>query len=97
MKFTTLLKKPSGFLPIAMSLAAIADIIIYLAVVGNVQQEDESAAARIFQLLILLQVPIMMYFAARWLPKFPKPAVSILLIQVGAIAAAVIPILILEA
>lgn len=97
MKFTILLKKPSGFLPLLMSSAAIADVIIYLAVFGNIQQEDESAAARIFQLLILLEVPIMMYFAAKWLPKFPKQAIPILVIQVGAIAAALAPILILEA
>lgn len=80
-----------------MSLTAIGDVILYLAIYGNVQQEDESAAARIFQLLIILQAPIMMYFAARWLPKFPKPAVMVLVIQVVAIAAALAPILILEA
>lgn len=96
MKFTTLLKQPSGFLPITMSLTAIAEIIIYLALFGITQQEDEGIAAHIFQLLVGLQVPIMMYFAVKWLPKFLKQAIPILVIQVTAIVAAVTPILILE-
>lgn len=96
MKLTAMLKQPSGFLPITMSLAAIVEIILYLAIFGITQQEDEGIAAHIFQLLIVLQLPIMMFFAAKWLPQFPKQAIFVLSLQIGAIIAAVTPILILE-
>lgn len=96
MKFTTMLKQPSGFLPITMSLAAIVEIVLYVAIFGITQQEDEGTAAHIFQLLIVLQLPIMIFFAAKWLPKFPKQAIWVLALQIGAIIAAVTPILILE-
>lgn len=88
MKFTSLLKQPSGFLPIAMSLTAIAEIFIYLAFFGITKQEDEGAAARIFQLLILLQAPVILYFMAKWLPQFPQQAIPVLLLQIAAAVSA---------
>ncbi len=96
MKFTTLLKQPSGFLPLAMSLTAMAEIVVYLAIFGLTQQEDEGAAAHIFQLLIALQIPVMLYFTVKWLPRFPKQAILVLLAQIAAIVAAITSIVILE-
>lgn len=37
--------------------------------------------ARIFQLLMVLQLPIIAYFAIRWLPKRPAQALLILALQ----------------
>lgn len=96
MKLTTLLKQPSGFLPIIMSLAAIAEVILYLALFGITQQEDEGIAAHIFQLLLVAQLPIMLYFAFKWLQQFPKQAMLVLTLQVSAMMAAVSLILFLE-
>ena len=56
-----------------------------------------NAVARIFPLLILLQGPIMLYFMVLWLPHFPRQAVPVLALQLGAIAFAVMLIMILEA
>ncbi len=67
MQLSTLLKKPSAFLPVAMSLAALAMVLVTLATSGIVREADEGTAAHIFQLLMAAQVPIVAYFAISWL------------------------------
>jgi len=62
MTFGSLLKQPSAFIPLLMSAAAFLLIIAVLSTVG-VTHPDEGAPARLFQLLILLQVPIVGFFA----------------------------------
>lgn len=79
-----------------MSLAAIADILIFLALYGIVRQQDEGTAAHLFQLLMVLQVPVIIYFGIRYVPQFPKQAVLILLLQICAAVAAFAPIYILD-
>lgn len=90
------LKQPSAFLPLAMSLAALSLVLGYVAAFGNVRQPDEGAAARIFQLLLVLQLPIIAFFAIKWLPKAPKNALLILALQAGAGLAAVATVVFLE-
>jgi len=98
--FSSLLRKPSAFAPLAMSLAAFALIATVLAAVGNgapaAPPHDEGTPARLFQLLILLQVPISAVFAGKWLPRAPRPALLVLLLQVGAALLAVATIVWLE-
>lgn len=77
----SLIKQPSAWLPIVMSLAALSLVIGYLVMFGVVHNEDEGAAAHIFQLLMAGQLPIIAYFAIRWLPKKPKWAIQILALQ----------------
>lgn len=77
----SLLKQPSAWIPIAMSLAALAMVLGYVAIFGNVQNEDEGAPARIFQLIMLAQLPIAAYFAVNWLPKRPMQALLVLALQ----------------
>jgi ABC-type transport system involved in cytochrome c biogenesis permease subunit len=67
-----LLRRPSAFLPIAMSLAAIGLIAWFVATFGVVEQTDEGTPARVFQLLLAAQVPIVACFAIRWLPRSPE-------------------------
>ncbi len=88
-----LLKRPSAFLPLAMSAAAISVLLSFLAVYGVVHQEDEGAAARLFQLLIGLQIPVVAFFALTWLPRRPRAALAILALQLGAAAVALAPVL----
>lgn len=45
-----MLKKPTAFLPAAMSLAALATVLVYVATVGIVRQPDEGTAAPVFLL-----------------------------------------------
>ena len=56
----SLTKRPSAYLPVAMSLVALALVLGYVAVYGyktSGQPQDEGAAAHLFQLLMVLQPP----------------------------------------
>ena len=93
---STLLKRPSAFLPVAMSLTALATVLVFLASHGPAPQADEGAAAHIWQLLMVAQVPIMVYFAIRWVPDSPREAVPILALQLAAAVAALTPVFLLR-
>ena len=92
----TLLKHPSAFLPVAMSLAALVTVLVFLALHGPAPQPDEGAAAHLWQLLILLQIPIVMFFAIKWVSRFPRQALPILVLQVAAALAAMAPVFLLH-
>jgi hypothetical protein len=87
-----LLKKPSAFIPVAMSLAALATVLIHIILFGMSRQADEGSAAHIFQLLLVVQLPIVAFFAIKWLPRFPKPALLVLALQAVAGLAALAPV-----
>jgi hypothetical protein len=91
-KLSALLRKPSAFIPLAMSLAALAIVISHIALFGTARQADEGAAAHIFQLLMVVQLPIVLFFAIRWLPRFPRPALQVLALQAAAGLAALAPV-----
>lgn len=86
------LKHPSAFLPIIMSLLAVVVILTQIALSGTARQPDEGAAAHLWQLLMAGQVPIMAFFAVRWLPQGLRPALSVLALQAGAALAACAPV-----
>ncbi|MFI5337616.1 MAG: hypothetical protein ACHQ5A_12585 [Opitutales bacterium] len=96
MKIPIILKKPSAFLPVAMSFGALAVVLGHIVLFGVAREADEGAAAHIFQLLIAAQVPIVLYFAIRWLPQAPKPALWVLALQAGAGFAALLPVYLLK-
>jgi len=96
MKFSTLLKNPSAFLPVAMSLAALATVLIHIVIYGVAREADEGAAAHIFQLLMIAQVPIVAFFAIKWLPRFPRQALLVLALQAAAGLAALAPVFFLK-
>jgi hypothetical protein len=77
-----MISKPSAFIPVVMSLIALAMVLIHAATVGIVHEADEGTAAHVFQLLMAAQVPIVAFFAFRWLPRVPAPAAKILGLQV---------------
>ena len=89
---TPLLKKPSAFLPVLMSLLALSLVLGHIALVGTARQEDEGTAAHLWQLLMVLQLPIIAFFALRWLPERPKQALLILTLQFVAAVAAAAPV-----
>jgi hypothetical protein len=95
MRFSAIIKKPAAFLPILFSIAALATVGIYVAFNGTAPQADENAAAHIWQLLMVLQLPIILFFLIRWLPKAPKQGLMILGIQALAILAAMAPVFLL--
>ena len=96
MTLPRLLKVPSAYLPVAMSLVALGTVLLHLARFGVTREADEGAAAHIWQLLMAAQLPVMAYFAIRWLPQAPKEAVAVLALQVAAVLAALAPVYLLK-
>jgi hypothetical protein len=91
----SLLKRPGGWIPIAMSLAALGLVALQLALHGRAAQEDEGAAAHVFQMLLVGQLPVIAFFAMRWLPRRPKDAMRVLALQLVAGIAPLIAIALL--
>ena len=91
-----MLKKPSAFLPVAMSLAALAIVLIHVAIYGVVREADEGAAAHLWQLLMAAQLPVLVFFAFRWLPRSPKQALLVMALQASAAVAALAPVYFLK-
>ncbi len=92
MKSSTLLKHPSAYLPAAMSFAALVTVIVHVAMFGAAREADEGTAAHIWQILMAAQIPVMAFFAVKWLPQAPRQALQILALQVGAALAALAPV-----
>jgi len=86
----SLLKQPSAWIPLVMSLAALALILGYVAIFGIVHNTDEGTPAHIFQLLMVLQLPVVAYFGLKWLPKRPKQSLLVLVLHA---VAWIIPVL----
>ena len=88
----SMMKQPSAFLPMAMSLAALALVLVHLAIFGVVREADEGTAAHLWQLLMAGQVPVVAYFALKWLPQAPGKALRVLALQFVAALAACAPV-----
>ena len=85
-------RQPSAFMPLAMSIAALVTVLYHIARFGIAPQADEGAAAHIWQLLMAGQVPVVAFYALKWLPRAPRTALQVLAVQVGAALAAAAPV-----
>ena len=92
----SIMKNPSAFLPPAMSLAALATVLVHVAMFGVAREADEGTAAHIWQLLMAAQMPIVAFFAIKWLPRTPRQALLVLTLQCGAALAALAPVFFLN-
>jgi hypothetical protein len=86
------LKHPSAFLPIIMSLLAVTVIVTHLVRFGPAPQHDEGTSAHLWQLLMAAQIPIIAFFAIRWLPQSPRSSLVVLGLQAAAGVAAAAPV-----
>jgi hypothetical protein len=101
--FGTLIRQPSAFLPIAMSLTALAIVLGSLASYrlthetwGVVRETDEGAGVHLWQLLMAGQVPIIAFFAFKWLPRSLRQTLPVLALQAGAALASMAPVFFLK-
>jgi hypothetical protein len=92
---TTLFRKPSAFVPVAMSLVAFVLVLAYVAIVGTKPQADEGTVAHIWQLLMVGQLALIAYWGMRWVPQAPRPGLIVLVIQLTCALAAVLPVIVL--
>ncbi|MEA3140041.1 MAG: hypothetical protein QOK23_2210 [Gammaproteobacteria bacterium] len=84
--------KPSAFIPMLMSVAALTLLLGGIAAGVVVREDDEGAIAHIWQLLMVGQLPLLAYFVIRWLPRVPRQALYVLALQIGAALAAMAPV-----
>lgn len=90
------LKRPSALIPLAMSIAALGLVLGHIAIFGTARQADEGAAAHLWQLLIAGQIPVIAFFAIKWLPRTPGQALLVLGLQAAAVLAAALPVFLLN-
>ncbi len=86
------IKRPSAFAPLLMSFAALVVVAVQVARFGAAREADEGAAAHLWQLLMVAQVPAIVVFAAKWLRRTPREACVILALQFAAAVAAAAPV-----
>ena len=91
-----LLKRPTALIPVAMSIAALGLVIAHVVIYGTAHQADEGAAAHLWQLLMAGQLPVIAFFAIRWLPRTPGQALLVLGLQAVAMLAAATPVFVLN-
>lgn len=90
-----ILKQPSAWIPIVMSLAILTMVLGIITISGVVYHEDEGTAAHIFQIWLVLEVFMIAFFAIKWLPRAPRQALSVLALQIAAALAACAPVFLL--
>jgi hypothetical protein len=100
--FAAIMKRTSAFLLVAMSFTALAMLgaayIVGLATGhgGLVREPDEGAVAHLWQILMAGQMPIVGFFAVKWLPRAPKQTLHVLALHVGAALASMAPVFFLN-
>jgi hypothetical protein len=75
-----------------MSFLALTIVVSHIALYGVAREPDEGAAAHLWQILMVLQLPIIAWHAARWLRKEPGLSAKILAVQILGVLAALAPV-----
>ena len=96
--FGGVMKNWSAFVPVAMSLTALTLVLVRVALAGTGPEvvvngrPDEGAVAHIWQLLMAGQLPVLLFFLIQWLRRAPRQALGVLVVQAGALLAAMAPV-----
>jgi hypothetical protein len=99
MKLLSFIKeRPSAWVPLLMSGVAFGLLVTYVLFLGVNRSPtgDEGAAARIFQLLLAGQIPVIIYFAFKNFRKNFNETALVLFLQVLAGVLAIVSIFLLE-
>jgi hypothetical protein len=75
-----------------MSIAALTTVLVHVVIFGTAPQADEGSAAHIWQLLMAGQVPFVVFYSIKSLPRNPRTALPVLAMQIGAALAAAGPV-----
>ena len=92
LSFGAVVRRPSALVPLAMSLTALAIVMGHIAMYGNAREADEGAAAHLWQILMAGQLPVLAFFAIKWLRRAPRQALEVLALQAGAVLASMAPV-----
>jgi len=85
-------RRPAAFLPLMMSLAAIAMVLVHAALFGIVTEPDEGTPAHVFQLLMITQLPITGVFLVRRFADAPWATIQIVILHVVAAGCAILSV-----
>src|SRR5262249_2231059 len=96
MEASPMFRSWAAYIPVVMSLTALALVLFHIATVGTAPQADEGTEAHLFQLLIAGQVPIVIFYGLRWLPRNPRTALLVMGVQFVAGASALAPVYLLH-
>jgi hypothetical protein len=61
-----------------------------------VHEADEGTLAHLWQLLMAGQLPVLAFFAIKWLPRAPNQTLCVLALQTGAALASIAPVFFLH-
>lgn len=79
------LRKPSAWIPVAMTLAILGMMSLYI--FGVIPPEntggDEGTMAHLFQIWAVLEFCAIMFFAFKWLGNEPTKAWKVIALQIG--------------
>jgi len=92
LSFGAAVRRPSALIPLAMSLTALAIVLGHIGIYGHAREADEGAAAHLWQILMAGQMPVLAFFAIKWLRRAPKQALGVLALQAGAVLASMAPV-----
>jgi hypothetical protein len=90
--FGGVMKRPSAFVPVAMSLTALTLVLGHIGIYGAAREADEGTTAHLWQILMAGQLPVLAFFAITWLRRAPRQALGVLLVQAGAVLASMAPV-----
>jgi hypothetical protein len=95
--FDAMVRLPSAFLPLAMSLTSLGLLLVPIAVgighsSGLPRDPDGGEIAHLWQILMTVQVPMVVFFAVKWLRRAPGQTLRVLGMQAGAWLAACAPV-----
>jgi cytochrome bd-type quinol oxidase subunit 2 len=79
-----------------MSFAALSLVVGHTAIYGVTHETDEGTAAHLWQVLMAAQIPVIAVFAITWLPRSPRQALMVLVLQAVAFLAAAAPVFLLR-
>jgi len=90
--FSAVIRQPSAFIPLAMSLTALTLVLAHIAIFGSAREADEGPTAHLWQILMAGQLPVLAFFAIKWLPRAPRQTLYVLGLQAGAVLASMAPV-----
>lgn len=85
--FGELLRRPSAFFPMILSLIALTVVFAGPAIFGDLHATDEGPSAHIWQLSMAGQMPILAFFAIRWMPRATRQTLQVLAVHAGGLLA----------
>ena len=92
MPLPMLIKCPSAFLPVILSIGALAAVLLQVGILATDADLDIRVPADVWRWLLVGQLPVIAFFAIKWLPRDLRSAVSILALQGTLVLSAVLPV-----